>query len=288
MELDGPHTLDLDGLRTWLGTMLDERDTQDLSFPKFQDLMDAIGIIMGHGPRMGGSNLQGDSPRTVAVGRSRFFPVDETREAELFQRSRPLEILRGYFQSVRPSTGRLLLNVNITHSVFRSSRERPFSELFRDCHFRDLEQALKGARVRITYPDQSNKEYTVSGFVMKIGGGAGFGEARFKKISEVTFTLSEPGSGSKKKGGKKGAAQKPTGKQITVQDYLKESEFLPPVFCRTTRVHSFLTTACRIQRRQCCRHNCRQCWQEPEQPCVLSRLLVHAASRAAVEPEAVW
>ncbi|ERT01105.1 RNA interference and protein silencing protein (Qde2) [Sporothrix schenckii 1099-18] len=223
VELDGPHTLDLDSLRTWLGTMHDGRDAQDLSFPKFQNLMDAIGIIMGHGPRMGGSNLHEDNPRTVAVGRSRFFPVDETREAELFQRSRPLEILRGYFQSVRPSTGRLLLNVNVTHSVFRSSRERPFFELFRDCHFRDLEQSLKGARVRITYPDLSHEEYTVSGFAMKPGGGAGYGETRFKKISEVTFTLNEPGSGSsKKRGGKKTAAQRPTGKQITVRDYLKD------------------------------------------------------------------
>ncbi|KIH92555.1 RNA interference and protein silencing protein [Sporothrix brasiliensis 5110] len=225
VELDGPHTLDLDSLRTWLSTMHDGRDAQDLSFPKFQNLMDVIGIIMGHGPRMGGSNLHEDNPRTVAVGRSRFFPVDETREAELFHRSRPLEILRGYFQSVRPSTGRLLLNVNVTHSVFRSSRERPFFELFRDCHFRDLEQSLKGARVRITYPDLSHKEYTVSGFVMKPGGGGGYGETRFKKISEVTFTftLNEPGTGSsKKRGGKKTAAQKPTGKQITVRDYLKD------------------------------------------------------------------
>ncbi|CAK7226185.1 hypothetical protein SBRCBS47491_006145 [Sporothrix bragantina] len=223
VELDGPHKLDLDGLRRWLNTMHDERDSQDRSFPKFQDLMDAIGIIMGHGPRMGGSNLHGDNPRTVAVGSNRFFPVDETREAELFPRYRPLEILRGYFQSVRPATGRLLLNVNVTHSVFRSSRERHFSDIFRDCHFRDLEQALKGARVRITYPDCSSKEFSVSGFVMKPGGGANVGEARFKKISEISFSLDRPGPGEKMRGGKTGAAKPAAGgKQITVQGYLQE------------------------------------------------------------------
>ncbi|CAK7200017.1 hypothetical protein SEUCBS139899_002705 [Sporothrix eucalyptigena] len=224
VELDGPHTLDLDGLRHWLTTMHDERDSEDRSFPKFQDLMDAIGIIMGHGPRTGGSNLHGDYPRTVAVGNNRFFPVDETRDGELLQRYRPLEILRGYFQSVRPATGRLLLNVNVTHGVFRSSRERPFPDLFRDCHFRDLEQALKGARVRITYPDRTNKEFSVSGFVMKPGG-ANVGEARFKKISEISFSLGEPSPGQKKKkGAKKGGAQPAAAgaRQITVQGYLQE------------------------------------------------------------------
>ena len=233
VELDGPHTLDLDGLRQWINTMHDERDSEDRSFPKFQDLMDAIGIIMGHGPRMGGSNLQGDNPRTVAVGNSRYFPVDETREAELFSRSRPLEILRGYFQSVRPATGRLLLNVNVTHSVFRSSRERHFSDLFRDCNFRDLEQALKGARVRITYPDRTSKEFSVSGFVMKpgVGASANMGEGRFKKISEISFSLDKPGPGEKKKSKKKGAATPAAGgRQITVQGYLQESKFFL-VFC---------------------------------------------------------
>ncbi|CAK7273580.1 hypothetical protein SEPCBS57363_005724 [Sporothrix epigloea] len=223
--LDGPTTLDVDSLRQWLNTMNDERDSQDTSFPKFQDLMDAIGIIMGHGPRVGGSKANDDNPSTVAVGSNRFFPVDQTREAELFPRYRPLEILRGYFQSVRPATGRLLLNVNVTHGVFRSSRERQFNDLFRDCHFRDLEQALKGARVRITYPDRTSKEYSVSGFLMKPGS-ANVGEARFKKISEVTFTVDKAAPGEKKeggkKGGKKGAAPAAGGKQTTVQAYLQE------------------------------------------------------------------
>ena len=223
IELDGPHTLDLNALRKWLATMHDDRDANDKSFPKFQDLIDAIGIIIGHGPRMGGSDLQGNNPRTVAVGRSYFFPVDETREGELFQQSRPLELLRGYFQSVRPATGRLLLNVNVTHTVFRSSREKHFADLFQDCHYKDLELALKGGRVRVAMPDGKSRDYTVSGFLFKSGSGY-TGEARFKKISEVTFLIDADGGGGK--GGKKG--KKATGgKSVTVRDYLKEKFNVP-------------------------------------------------------------
>ncbi len=229
IELDGPQTLDVTGLHSWLTTMHDERDATDAHFPKFQDLVDAIGIIIGHGPRMGGggAGAADDTPRTVAVGRGRYFPIDEIREAEPMPWSRPLEILRGYFQSVRPATGRLLLNVNVTHGVFRSSRGLPFADLFRDCHFRDLEQTLKGARVRVTYPDGTAKDYTVSGFAIKPGGHGGSrtestGEAKFKKIGDVTFALdgSETKSRKKKKGGDGGNSSAET----TVLAYLKDSE----------------------------------------------------------------
>lgn len=73
-------------------------------------LVDAVSIIVGHSPRA--------DPRTAAVGQGRFFK--NMKEQRLHtDHPQMLAILRGFFQSVRPSTNRLLLNVNVAYSVFR-------------------------------------------------------------------------------------------------------------------------------------------------------------------------
>lgn len=88
--------------------------SQAMAYPKFPDVIDALNVIFGFGPR---SKLDEIS----AVGNSRFFAFgsDNRRNEVVLGRDRALKAARGYFQSVRLSTGRLLLNVNVTHGVFK-------------------------------------------------------------------------------------------------------------------------------------------------------------------------
>ncbi|KAJ4018138.1 hypothetical protein NW752_002047 [Fusarium irregulare] len=83
-----------------------------LAFPKFPDVVDALNVIFGFGPR--------SNNNTSAVGRSRFFSFKDGGIVEdLRTYGRPLQIGRGFFQSVRLGTGRVLLNTNVTHGIFK-------------------------------------------------------------------------------------------------------------------------------------------------------------------------
>ncbi|KAG5802150.1 hypothetical protein H9Q74_013319 [Fusarium xylarioides] len=88
--------------------------SQAMTYPKFPDVIDALNVIFGFGPR---SKLD----KISAVGSSRFFAFgsDNRRNEVVLGRDRALKAARGYFQSVRLATGRLLLNVNVTHGVFK-------------------------------------------------------------------------------------------------------------------------------------------------------------------------
>ena len=120
VRFDGPSSIDVSGLMGYLQTL--ENTGNDAVFPKYPDEIDALGVVLGHTPR--------SNPNTAAVGRSRFFAVDPARkdQAPNVPPHSLIEILRGYVQSVRPTTGRLLLNVNPTHGVFR--KEFPLAQLF--------------------------------------------------------------------------------------------------------------------------------------------------------------
>jgi hypothetical protein len=109
VKFNGPTTVDLPGLLTYLRTMRDPAG--DSSFPKFEDAIDAISIITGYYAR--------SNPAAAALGRSRYFPLNI--EGEQFALGYPEfnRIIRGYFQSARPATGRLILNANVSHGVFR-------------------------------------------------------------------------------------------------------------------------------------------------------------------------
>ncbi|XP_044715133.1 argonaute linker 1 domain-containing protein [Hirsutella rhossiliensis] len=78
----------------------------------YPDVVDALNVILGHGPR---SKLHDIS----AVGSARFFPFGKDEAAtNLFQDFHQLIAARGFFQSARLGTGRLLLNANVSHGVF--------------------------------------------------------------------------------------------------------------------------------------------------------------------------
>ncbi|KAG6001313.1 hypothetical protein E4U21_004501 [Claviceps maximensis] len=109
----GPTEIALADLVSYTRSMDDhgERTT----YPKFPDVIDALDIILGHSAR---SKLG----EITSIGSSRLFPFGKDKKtASLMQNSRSLLAARGFFQSVRIGTGRLLLNTNVTHGVFKIS-----------------------------------------------------------------------------------------------------------------------------------------------------------------------
>lgn len=137
VEIHGPNEIRMNDLFEYLnsptgGTSAKRLgapgDDQDpavaLDFPKFPDLVDCLNVIFGYGPR---SNIDDIS----AVGRSRFFSFKNGGiTTDMTVNGRSLIAARGFFQSVRLGTGRLLLNANVTHGIFKVAGK--CSEIFRN------------------------------------------------------------------------------------------------------------------------------------------------------------
>lgn len=84
-------------------------------YPKYPEIIDVLDTILGHTAR---SRLN----EVSALGSSRLFPFDkDEKSTNLMQDRRALLAARGYFQSARLGTGRLLLNTQVTHGVFKVS-----------------------------------------------------------------------------------------------------------------------------------------------------------------------
>lgn len=111
-----PISISLAALMQYLASMETAGDSSSLSFPKFPEAVDALNIILGHRPRSNIGNIS-------VIGSSRYFPFGpgETLQELATERTRLLLASRGLFQSTRIGTGRLLLNVNVTHGVFKVS-----------------------------------------------------------------------------------------------------------------------------------------------------------------------
>ncbi|KAI0839762.1 Piwi-domain-containing protein [Hypoxylon sp. FL0890] len=111
VTFDPAPDLDMDALRAYIQSM--QIRPGDTKFPRFADEIDAISIITGFQAR--------DSDQVGSLGRSRYFPLNVNSEINSLGYPDFNTVIRGYFQSARPATGRLLLNANVTHGVFRPS-----------------------------------------------------------------------------------------------------------------------------------------------------------------------
>ncbi|KAI1334557.1 ribonuclease H-like domain-containing protein [Xylariaceae sp. FL0016] len=201
VRFTGPQDIHVDHLRTYLMTMHDP--TSDGSFPKFADAIDALSILTGFHARQ--------SNTISSVGRSRHFPLEFTgHESEMQQLEfhELNQLIRGYFQSTRPATGRLLLNVNVSHGVFRrpgsvaSLIDQMTARMGRWDPFA-VHKLLSRLRAKRTvflgdYRDPNNVKYyekTIWGLADKFDGA---GERRPKvpklgaKITETQFYLAAP------------------------------------------------------------------------------------------------
>lgn len=122
VKVTGPTLVSLAGLLDYLTSMAVPSD--DVAFPRYPEAIDALNMILGFRPR---SKLDQFS----VLGGSRFFPFDDTQVVSAFkEKLRPLLAARGLFQSARIGTGRLLLNTNVTHGVFKASGR--LDKVFRD------------------------------------------------------------------------------------------------------------------------------------------------------------
>ncbi|EFZ02610.1 Piwi, PAZ and DUF1785 domain protein [Metarhizium robertsii] len=109
--IDGPTEIRISDMMTYTQTMDDHGDRN--TYPKFPEMIDALNMILGH-------NARSKLGEITAIGGSRFFPFNkDSTTASLAQDYHTLIAARGFFQSARLATGRLLLNTNVTHGVFR-------------------------------------------------------------------------------------------------------------------------------------------------------------------------
>lgn len=171
-------------------------------FPFHQEIIDAISTITGHTPRESGD--------IVTVGRSRFFSRTNKSLREMIGNPNILQILKGFSQSVRPATGRLLLNVNVTHGVFRcrGSISRLLGNLggYDRESLRKLDRIVSKARVQYRIPVKRPqqppwKTATIAGLARntdKCGGQSQDPKFKSGKVSgfytasEVEFYLKKP------------------------------------------------------------------------------------------------
>lgn len=114
------------------------------------ELIQALNIILGFHP-------QSDSS-VLSIGANKHFPIEDTRER--YELGAGLEALRGYLVSVRPATGRLLLNVQVKHAACYEAV--PLADLIQsymsanDRNLHKLEKYLKLLRVQVTHITKKN------------------------------------------------------------------------------------------------------------------------------------
>ncbi|KAI9766392.1 MAG: hypothetical protein M1839_004912 [Geoglossum umbratile] len=118
-----------------------------------EQAIQALNIIVAHSPST--------NPNVVSVGRNKFYPTNiNIARSDL---SATLQVIRGYYSSVRAATGRILLNVNVSHSVFyKPDRLDALIQGFRrdyGWNLYALQKFLDKVRVQVNHlPARKNKK----------------------------------------------------------------------------------------------------------------------------------
>ncbi|KAI0133671.1 hypothetical protein BJ170DRAFT_172393 [Xylariales sp. AK1849] len=190
----GPVDIRTDDLLAYLGTM----QHPGASFPVFGDVVSAIGVVLGQNPRANNA--------IASLGSSRHFPLNLSNEVYSLGSPDHNSIIRGYFQSVRPATGRLLLNANVSHGVFRFSG--PVTNLLSrynlndDSSLKQLHRTLGKLRARVTILVDKNQPEPQKGGKGKKGRASSpqkaAGVARVKETLICGLAASSDGSKSEK------------------------------------------------------------------------------------------
>jgi eukaryotic translation initiation factor 2C len=213
-------------------------------FVQKAEIIQVLNAVFGHYPQ--------SHDGIVSIGQNRHFSTDRGQQNahNIRSLSGGLESLRGYFQSVRPATGGLLLNVNVTHGVF-------FEPIVLALLYPKLgtgnkitlQKKLKLVRVKVTHLPIKKSKKTGQNVprVKTIFGMAhtqdGRSEAHPPRISsfgagpkDVHFWLNDvpPAATGANPPGKGKAAQKgagpalPSNTYISVFDYFRRSKSHPP------------------------------------------------------------
>jgi eukaryotic translation initiation factor 2C len=164
-------------------------------FPQKLEVIQVLNVLFGSYPQ--------SSDGTASIAGNRHFSIDHGKQARNIQvLGGGLESLRGYYQSVRPATGGILLNINVTHGVF-------FEPLRLDLLF-----PQDGRKAGEQHPPQ------VKGF------GAGPKDVKFW-LSDVPPAAATAGAKPAGKAPKKSTGPPlPKNTYISVFDYFRNSELL--------------------------------------------------------------
>lgn len=171
------------------------------------DVIQLFNIIMSKAPH---------TTRDVNnVGQNKFYLIPQHPDVEQYDLGGGLEALRGYYASVRPFIGRLLLNLNVANGAFYKAM--PLVNLLSEAGLRSHEQReafIRMLKVKVIYKKDGDSTppveriKTIVGFAKPHPGKPGL--KRFGNAREITFEFaasSTPG------------AQK---QDITVFDYFRQ------------------------------------------------------------------
>ncbi|KAK8069611.1 eukaryotic translation initiation factor 2C 3 [Apiospora phragmitis] len=208
VKFDQTKSIEVDPLIKYLTTMKDYSG----DFPVYADVVAAIGAVLGHTPR--------SNNNVASLGSSRHFPLNVPGQSSPLGYPDMNTIIRGYFQSVRPATGRLLLNLNVSHGVFRfAGPVKQLLEQYNEGQLRGVHRLLARLRADIVFffdqgqpksvkkgkaagPSQDKigqrtAEKTMTGLAMRLDGPRPsqdspkkiFVQRDFARPSEVSFVL---------------------------------------------------------------------------------------------------
>lgn len=225
-----PTSLDIKGLIQYLSTT----SNNDPIAQQKGEMIQAMNVLMNfHALR---------SDQVSSIGHNRHFStLRRGNEHNIQSLGGGLEALRGFFQSVRPATGRLLLNVNVSHSVFLEPG--PLISVYKTIgggDLRRLADKLKSKRVALLHlPEKKTaagvvipREKSIHGLA-RPGEGRELGHPPQVKVygaspKDVKFWISaEPTDPPQKKkpAGKKSAGNAlPSDAYISVFDYFRISK----------------------------------------------------------------
>lgn len=213
--------------------------TATAMFQSKEEVLQAMNIVMGHHPK--------SDPSIASTGANKHFSLHPDL-SERYNLGAGLEVLRGFFVSVRAATSRILVNVQVRYAAcyLEGSLFNVMSNYNRE-NSRDiyrLESFLKRLRIRVTHIAKKNSKGQVVPRMKTIIGLASRADGRSlahpPKVprhgagaKDVEFFLEAPGQSSKGTAaeGKKGkkpakAGPAPAGKYISVADFFRQGKSL--------------------------------------------------------------
>ncbi|KAG9379766.1 Stem cell self-renewal protein Piwi [Pyrenophora tritici-repentis] len=224
------NTLSVGDLVDWMNS------TNTAEFGDKQDITQALNIFINHYAK---------SAKTLAtIGSSKSFSLGQN--ATKGDLGSGLEVIRGFFSSVRVATCRILVNINVSHGAFYNAGSLP--ALMNSYGTRNtiaLEKFLKLVRVQTSHlAEKKNKAgqviprvKTIFGLARKDDGhklanrpritkhGAGAKEVEFWLDGEASAPAPKPGAEGAKGKGKKVPTKGPatSGRYISVFDFFKQT-----------------------------------------------------------------
>ncbi|KAI1429223.1 RNA interference and gene silencing protein [Xylaria sp. FL1777] len=210
-----------------------------LMFGSKDEIIQALNIVLGHNPKA--------EPSVATIAANRHFRMNATAQDRM-SLGAGLQVIRGFFMSVRAATARILVNVQVKNMAFYE--EGPLDKIMM-AYTSDngpnkigLLNFVKRLSVDVTHITRTNKRgqripriKTIQGFATKDDGrhlthppivpqfGAGAKDVQFFLDAAGGASSSQPVPGAGKKG-KKGAKPSPAsssaGSYISIFDFFKQ------------------------------------------------------------------